>query len=216
LNAQQEKQLRTIQTSARHLLSLINDLLDLARIEAGRVDLDLQPVDGGSALHEVAAALRPTAELKGLQLEVLVPSEPVVVRVDRRALNQILLNLAANAVKFTEQGWVRLELMRRRENGSARVEFGVADTGIGIDRAEQACLFDAFVQLDTEARRRGEGTGLGLHVSQKLARLLGGRITLESEWGSGSRFTLVLPAPANSADPSKPAGTAEKNDQPER
>jgi len=192
LNANQEKQLRTVQTSARHLLSLINDLLDLAKIESGKVELNLEPVVCQSVMQDVATALRPVAESKGLKFEVNVPAHDVVIRTDRRALNQIVINLANNAVKFTEHGSVRLELGRRRDGGRELTEMIVADTGGGIHPEDQAKLFQAFAQLGGASRRRTEGTGLGLHLSQKLAELLGGRITLQSEFGRGSRFTLVL------------------------
>jgi len=110
LTADQEKQLRTVQSSAKHLLSLINDLLDLAKIESGKVELNLQPNTGQGVVQDVATALRPTAEHKGLKFEVSVPPDEITVRTDRGALNQILINLTSNAIKFNEQGSVRLEL----------------------------------------------------------------------------------------------------------
>src|SRR2546427_3687295 len=192
LNAEQEKQLKTVQTSARHLLSLINDLLDLAKIESGKVELNLESVVCQSVMQDVTTALRPAAENKGLAFEVAAPANEIVVRADRRALNQILINLANNAIKFTERGSVRLELRQHREGGRTLTEFTVADTGIGIRAEDQARLFQAFAQVGAGARRRAEGTGLGLHLSQKLAELLAGQITIQSELGKGSRFTLVL------------------------
>ncbi len=111
---------------------------------------------------------------------------------DRRALSQILINLTNNAIKFTEKGGVRLEVRQHHENGRVRTEISVADTGMGIRPEDQAKLFQAFTRVTTDDARRFEGTGLGLHLSQKLAQLLGGFITLESEYGKGSRFTLVL------------------------
>jgi len=113
------------------------------------------------------------------------------VRTDRRALSQIVINLANNGIKFTEKGSVRLVLGERRENGSRFTEVSVLDTGIGIRGEDQAKLFQAFQQM--ESGRRHEGTGLGLHVSQKLAGLIGARIEFESEYGKGSRFSLLLP-----------------------
>jgi protein-histidine pros-kinase len=192
LTADQERQLRTVQSSAKHLLSLINDLLDLARIDAGKAQLHLEAVVCQSVLEEVAAALRPSAEEKGLKFDLSLPSAEAVVRADRRALSQILLNLTNNAIKFTDRGSVRLELAQRREPGRTVTELSVVDTGVGIPQEDQAKLFQAFGQLGATARRRGEGTGLGLHLSQKLAVLLGGQITFQSEVGKGSRFTLVL------------------------
>src|SRR5882724_2199020 len=194
LTADQEKQLRTVQTSARHLLSLINDLLDLAKIESGKVELRFEPVVCESVIQEVATALRPTAERKGLQLEISASPADLSVQTDRRALNQILLNLANNAIKFTERGSVRIELNQRHEAGRTLTEICVADTGVGIRAEDQAELFQAFTRVAAAKRGHVEGTGLGLHLSQKLAELLGGQITFQSEHGKGSRFTLTLNA----------------------
>lgn len=192
LTADQEKQLRTIQSSSRHLLSLINDLLDLAKIESGKVQLTLGPVQCMSVLEEVAAALKPQAEAKGIALELRFPDFEAVVLADRRALSQILLNLTSNAIKFTENGSVRIEATQSNGNGAELMEISVTDTGIGIRPEDQAKLFQAFSRVDTERAKRPEGTGLGLHLSQRLAELLGGRIQLHSEYGKGSKFTLVL------------------------
>ena len=192
LNTDQEKQLRTVQTSARHLLSLINDLLDLAKIESGKVELSFEPVVCQQVIHDVASALRPAAESKGLKIEMAAPRDDVVVKTDRRALNQILINLANNAVKFTDRGTVNLELAQIVEGGITSTEFKVIDTGIGIRVEDQPKLFKAFARVGGGKGRRTDGTGLGLHLSQKLAELLGGQINLESEPGKGSRFSLVL------------------------
>ena len=192
LTADQEKQLRTIQTSSRHLLLLINDLLDLAKIESGKVQFTLEPVPCASVLEEVATALRPQADAKGIKLELLLPPEEAFVMADRRAFSQILLNLTSNAVKFTEHGSVRLEVVEKDENDVPLIEISVTDSGIGIRPDDQAKLFQAFSRVESEKGKRLEGTGLGLHLSQRLAELLGGRILLESEYGKGSRFTLLL------------------------
>src|SRR3989475_10360460 len=158
LNADQEKQLKTVQTSARHLLSLINDLLDLAKIESGKVELNLEPVVCQGVMQDVTTALRPAAENKGLQFEVNVPANEIIVRTDRRAVNQILINLTNNAVKFTERGSVRLELSQHRDGGQTLTEIAVTDTGIGIRPEDQAKLFQAFAQVGASGRRRAEGT----------------------------------------------------------
>jgi protein-histidine pros-kinase len=191
LNAEQEKQLRTVQAGARHLLSLINDLLDLARLNSGKVEIRREPVAAREVMEEVARTLRPIAMAKGLDLSIIPPAEDLVVTTDRRALSQILLNLANNACKFTEQGTIRLEAVRDGLAGRA-VAFHVSDTGIGIRDEDRARLFQAFVQLGREEGGDRNGSGLGLHLSQRLAELLGGRITVESEFGRGSRFTLTL------------------------
>ncbi len=192
LNADQEDQLQTVEKSATHLLSLINDLLDLAKIESGKVELNREPLRCREVLDEVMTALRPLAEAKGLWFECRAPEQEVIVRSDRRALTQILLNLANNAIKFTDAGGVRVELCERGDNGRATTEFCVVDTGVGIRAEDQAKLFHAFQQVGGAHRDGPQGTGLGLHLSQKLAHLLGGQITLSSEYGKGSTFTLVL------------------------
>ncbi len=191
LNADQEKQLRTVQTGANHLLALINDLLDLAKIDAGKAEPKLATTDCKEVIEEVAASLRPQAEAKGLEFTVTVPQE-LTVHTDRRALSQIVINLVNNAIKFTARGSVRIRAERREENGSRALEISVEDTGIGIRPEDQKKLFGAFTQVDDSANRRYEGTGLGLHLSQKLAQALEGRIELRSEYGKGSTFTLVL------------------------
>jgi PAS domain S-box-containing protein len=190
LNADQEKQLRTVQTGARHLLALINDLLDLSRIESGKVEQNLVITDCTEVIEEVAASLRPQAEAKGLEFTVTVP-KGLTMLTDRRALSQIIINLVNNAIKFTERGSVRFTAERREESGSRTLEVSVEDTGSGIRSEDQGKLFQAFTQVG--ATKGEEGTGLGLHVSQKIAQTLGGRIELKSEYGRGSTFTLMLP-----------------------
>jgi PAS domain S-box-containing protein len=192
LTEDQAKQLTTIQTSAKHLLSLINDLLDLARIDSGKVEIAFESVLGQDVLEDIANTLRPAAEAKGLKFEICLPSKPLHLQTDPRSLSQILINLTNNAIKFTQQGSVQLELKRRKEKGQQFVEFSVADTGIGIPAEEQVKLFDAFTRLNNPALQYQEGTGLGLYLSQKLADLLGGKIKLQSKPEQGSIFTLIL------------------------
>jgi len=192
LNADQERQLRTVQGSARQLLSLINDLLDLAKIEAGKVVPELEPVSCRELLDSVAATLHPLAAAKGLHLEIAAPEPDIVVHTDRRALSQIVLNLATNAIKFTEQGEIRIAVEPTATGVTPGVALHVSDTGIGIRAADLPRLFEAFQQFG-DARAR-EGSGLGLHLSQKLAEMLGGRIDCESTHRRGSRFTLTLAA----------------------
>ena len=187
----QERQLRTVQASAKHLLSLINDLLDLAKIESGKVEVNLEPVECRGVLDELVTALRPTAEAKGLVFQATITPPDVSVKADRRALSQILLNLTSNAIKFTETGSVDLHI-RRSGIARRRIELSISDTGVGIRDEDQTKLFQAFTQVESLPRQRQEGTGLGLHLSRKLAELLGGEITFETEWGKGSTFTLVL------------------------
>jgi PAS domain S-box-containing protein len=191
LNGDQEQQLSTVQSSARHLLSLINDLLDLAKIESGKVEIKYEPIVCQSVVEEVAAALRPLAEKKGLDFQVIAPKGSVRVESDRRILSQILINLANNAIKFTDQGKVQIMLGTRPANGHTLVTIDVIDTGVGIRPEDKEKLFQAFQQMDID--RRAEGTGLGLYLSQKLAVLIKGRIELESEFSKGSVFRLLIP-----------------------
>ncbi|HLY55941.1 MAG TPA: PAS domain S-box protein [Stellaceae bacterium] len=188
LTADQEHQLQTVRSSARHLLSLINDLLDLAKIESGKVEIDTESIACQLVLNDVVTTLRPLAEVKGLMFELSMPAQDVMVRTDRRAFSQIMLNLANNAIKFTEAGLVRLEVSAN----SGFVEVRVIDSGVGIKAEDQQKLFKAFSPV-AAATRRSDGTGLGLHLSQKLAELLGGSISFSSEFGRGSTFTLSLP-----------------------
>jgi protein-histidine pros-kinase len=189
LTDDQQSQLQTVRSSARHLLSLINDLLDLAKIESGNVVLHFESVNCQSVVDEVATSLRPLAEAKGLQFEVSLPEESVTLATDRRSLSQILINLTNNAIKFTEKGFVRLEL---KKLPSQKIEISVTDSGMGITEEDQEKLFQAFEQVFAPGRRHIEGTGLGLHLSQKLASLLGGEILCQSKYGGGSRFSLLL------------------------
>jgi protein-histidine pros-kinase len=193
LNAEQAKQLRTVESSGKHLLSLINDLLDLAKIESGKVELSLESIDCQEFLEEVAVGLRPLADEKGVELAVVPPSERLVVRCDRRALSQILINLANNAIKFTDAGSVRLMATRHTEDGATVTRLTVIDTGLGIKPGDQAHLFAAFEQIASSTAQPYEGTGLGLYICLKLATLLGAEISFESEFGTGSAFTLELP-----------------------
>lgn len=196
LTEEQEKQLKTVQTSGKHLLSLINDLLDLAKIESGKVDVRFEQVSSWSVVKEIAESLRPLAEGKGIEFLTVLPNKDLVLTTDARALRQILFNLVSNAIKFTDKGCVSLRLGTKEDNGRTLTVFDITDTGIGIRQEDQRHLFQAFSQLEgKERRRRHEGTGLGLHLSQKLAELLGGEIGFQSEFGRGSTFTLALARP---------------------
>jgi PAS domain S-box-containing protein len=192
LSDEQRKQLGTIRTNGRHLLSIINDLLDLAKIESGKIELELEPLTCHDMLEEVVSGLRQVAQEKGIDLQLRVPEEEVVVRSDRRSLSQIMINLTNNAIKFTDEGSVVIELDNERKNGNVVTRFNVVDTGMGIRQEDQEKLFARFEQLERSATRRYEGTGLGLYISQRLATLIDGDITFESEFGKGTKFVLEL------------------------
>jgi signal transduction histidine kinase len=194
LTVDQDRQLNTVRTSARHLLSLINDILDVARIEAGKVTLAVAPVQCQSLLGETVESLRPLAQQKRLELTLELPPEPVVIVSDRRALTQIVINLVNNAIKFTEQGSVRVSLAQRVTADGVVTDISVADSGAGIRPEDQPRLFQAFSQLDSTSTRHVEGAGLGLYLCQNLASLLGASLSFSSEFGVGSTFTLALPA----------------------
>jgi protein-histidine pros-kinase len=170
---------------------LINDLLDLSRIESGKAQVNFEPVSCAGVIREVAMVLEPLARVKGLHFELQLPEQDIVVETDRRALSQILINLTSNAIKFTETGMVRVGVTQDNRNGSGLTQIDVADTGIGIRAEDQSKLFQAFTRLNAD-KVSHEGTGLGLHLSEKLAHLLGGRVSFESEYGKGSRFSLIL------------------------
>jgi protein-histidine pros-kinase len=191
LTETQVQHLQTIEASAHHLLWLIDNLLDLAKIDSGKVELRLEPVSCSGVMSDVAATLRPLAESKGLSLVVKNSRQDYAIRGDRQVLTHILLNLTNNAIKFTPSGRVSLEAVRRKCRGKMETCLEVHDTGIGIRREEQHRVFQGFERVHSNGATNG--SGLGLHVSRKLARLLGGDITLHSELGKGSTFTFVLP-----------------------
>lgn len=191
LTNEQDRQLQIIESSAKHLLSLINDILDVAKIESGKTSMHPESVVVQEVVREVADSLRAMAEEKRLRFDVDLPVEPIEVVTDRRALEQILLNLANNAIKYTERGSVAIEAYALDDRRGAVV---VRDTGIGIRPEDRVRLFQAFEQLDASNTRRFQGVGLGLHLSQRLATLIGATIDCESTYGEGSVFTLTLPA----------------------
>jgi signal transduction histidine kinase len=154
--------------------------------------LTIEPINGRELLEEVAAGLRGLADEKGLELAVIAPAGRLEVRSDRRALSQILINLANNAIKFTDRGSVRLELTRHGDDGELRTRFTVIDTGRGIKAADRARLFADFEQIESSTPQPNEGTGLGLGICQALATLLGAAIGFESESGKGSAFSIEL------------------------
>jgi len=189
LNEEQHKQLSMVQKSARHLLSLINDVLDISKIEAGQLDIAVQPFSLRSSLEKVANLVAPLAEKKGLELRVDIAGDIGNIVSDQRRLEQIVLNLLSNAVKFTEEGMIHLDC--RMED--ARVAIRVQDTGIGMEQQDLEKVFEPFSQIDTGLTRKYEGTGLGLSICKRLVELMGGDISVTRTPGQGSMFMLLLP-----------------------
>ncbi len=201
LNAEQSKQLGMVRTSARHLLELINDVLDLSKIEAGQLELRPSSFQLRDSLERVLGLVKPMAEAKGLALTVEVSADSCEITSDRRRVEQILLNLVNNAIKFTSSGAVTVRAERiaahqfaGNSGAAAAIRLSVIDTGVGIKPEDLACLFQPFHQIDSGLARQHEGTGLGLAICQRLAGLLGGEIAVASKWGAGSEFSLVMPA----------------------
>ncbi|MBN8510807.1 MAG: PAS domain-containing protein, partial [Burkholderiales bacterium] len=191
LNDEQAKQLGLVRGSARHLLALINDVLDISKIEAGEMKVACVPFDLRASIERVAAGIRPQAEAKGLRLEVQVADGLGAAVGDPRRAEQVLLNLLSNAVKFTDHGSVTLAA--EAADGGAAVRLRVIDTGSGIGADDLPRLFRPFEQLKAGIGRTHEGSGLGLAISRRLAELMGGRIDVQSRWRQGSEFTLTLP-----------------------
>ncbi|MGK9165743.1 response regulator [Inquilinus limosus] len=180
--------------AGRHLLTLINDVLDLSKIEAGRLELHEEEIDLSTLVADVAGAAQPLAERNRNRLVVERPAELGAMRADLTRLRQIILNLLSNACKFTEGGTVTLAVARDPDAGGDWVRFRVSDTGIGMTREQLGRLFQEFTQADSSTTRKYGGTGLGLAICQRLAALMGGTIAVESEPGVGTSFTVRLPA----------------------
>ncbi|HLL48320.1 MAG TPA: HAMP domain-containing sensor histidine kinase, partial [Longimicrobiaceae bacterium] len=191
VTAQQQEDLRRIQTSQRHLLGLINEVLNYARLETGTVHFDLADVPVREAVIGAELLVAPQARSKGLTLAVTDCAPDLEVRADAEKLRQIVVNLLSNAVKLTDPGG-HVEVSCDRDD--ARVRVRVRDTGIGIPADKIAAIFDPFVQVRADLTRPHEGTGLGLAISRDLARGMGGDLVAESTPGVGSTFTLTLPA----------------------
>jgi signal transduction histidine kinase len=190
-----QEPLRRIQAAGTHLLGLINQVLDLSKIEAGKLELSPQTVNLAPLIDEVIGTARQLAEQNQNRLVVEALDDLGVLTVDPMRLRQILLNLLSNACKFTKQGDVTLRA-RRLVDGREWIELGVADSGIGMTAAQQSKLFEEFTQADASTVQRFGGTGLGLAISRKLARMMGGDVTVMSEPGKGSVFTVGLPGGA--------------------
>jgi PAS domain S-box-containing protein len=190
LNEEQHKQLGMVQNSSRHLLDLINDVLDISKIEAGQLDIEAEPFDLMASVNKVVGLVSPLAERKGLALSLRTAGEMGTFVGDRRRVEQIIINLVNNSIKFTEKGFIEISCAARDTD----VVLSVKDSGIGIDAGNLERIFNPFQQVDTGLSRRHEGTGLGLSITRKLVDMMGGQISVHSVIGEGSTFTVVLPA----------------------
>jgi len=191
LNEKQDDYLKDIFSSGKHLLSLINDILDLSKIEAGRMELDVENFDVPSALGNALTLVRERAQRHGIALGLEVDAAVGEMRADERKFKQILLNLLTNAVKFTPDGG-KVDVRARLADGVLQV--AVTDTGIGIAPEDQAAVFEEFKQVGRHYTNKQEGTGLGLALTKRFVELHGGTLTLQSEPGRGSTFIFTLPS----------------------
>ena len=200
LNEEQSKQLNMVRTSARHLLALVNDVLDISKIEAGQLEVANVRFDLKRSIAKVVALVAPMAEKKGLKLRVQIAPQLGECVSDERRFEQILLNLLSNAIKFSDRGEIALTADQLDRcplpgvpSGQSAVRLRVSDTGIGIKPNDLLNLFQPFRQIDSGLSRNHDGTGLGLAICRRLADLMGGEIIAESEWGKGSTFSVTLP-----------------------
>ena len=189
LNEEQKKQLNMVKNSSQHLLALINDVLDISKIEAGQLQLVKEEVNLPQCIEKTIQTVKPLAETKGIELKALISDQINPFFADTRRVEQILLNLLSNAVKFTEKGFVEVSAKEDASDIVVRIK----DTGIGIKKEDMETLFKTFSQIDSGLSRKYEGTGLGLSISKRLVELMGGRIWVESVWGKGSTFSFSLP-----------------------
>ena len=190
INDKQEEYLNDILSSGRHLLSLINDILDLSKIEAGRMELEVTVFDLPQAIDNALILVRERAAGRGIALGMAIDERLGEFRGDERKIKQVLLNLLSNAIKFTPAGG-RVEI--RAEPVDGHVEISVSDTGVGIASADQEVVFEEFRQVGTDYAAKREGTGLGLALARRFVELHGGRIWVKSALGEGSTFTFSLP-----------------------
>ena len=185
--------LKKVHSSAKHLLALINDVLDLSKIEAGKMDLYLETVEVKPLIDDVVSVVAPLVEKKANKLTVNLGPNLGSIHADVTKVRQSLFNLLSNASKFTERGTITLDVYRNWQDGAEIFHFIVADTGIGMNKEQLGRMFQAFTQADASTTRKFGGTGLGLVISRNFCQMMGGDITVESEEGKGTKFTIVLP-----------------------
>jgi signal transduction histidine kinase len=190
VNEKQADYLKDIHESGKHLLSLINDILDLSKIEAGRMDLEVSTFDLPTALSNAMTLVRERAQRHGIELSLDVDKRLGAFDADERKFKQIVLNLLSNAVKFTPDGG-KVDVSAKKYDG--KIEVAVKDTGIGIAPEDQAAVFEEFKQVGRDYTKKAEGTGLGLTLTKRFVELHGGEISLASAPGKGSTFTVTLP-----------------------
>jgi signal transduction histidine kinase/DNA-binding response OmpR family regulator len=186
--------LKRVNAAGKHLLELINSILDLSKIEAGKMELQLEEFSVARLVDDIGAVVKPLAEKNGNRLELVCDASTGTMHADLTKVRQVLFNLLSNACKFTEQGTVSLAVHREESGGDAWLSFAVSDTGIGLSADQLGRLFQEFSQVHADATRKYGGTGLGLALSRRLCRLMGGDIAVTSEPGKGSAFTVRLPA----------------------
>ncbi len=196
LNEEQQKQMGMVQKSSRHLLALINDVLDISKIEAGQLSLSFAPFDLKSSIEKMAKLVSPLAEKNMNTLELSIADDVSTATLDQRRMEQVILNLINNALKFTKNGHVTISCRTDRDD----YLLSVSDTGIGMKAEELQGLFQPFHQIDTGLSRKHEGTGLGLSICKKLIDMMGGTIDVKSQWGKGSTFTIRLPKEIRTGD----------------
>jgi signal transduction histidine kinase/DNA-binding response OmpR family regulator/HPt (histidine-containing phosphotransfer) domain-containing protein len=204
LSTEQRRALELVRSSSEALLMILNDILDYSKIEAEHLELESIPFDLSKVVHATASLLAVRAREKHLELLAEVAADvPRAVRGDPTRLRQVLMNLIGNAIKFTEQGEVVISVSAAATDGTARLTFGVRDTGIGIAAEHIGSVFKEFTQADSTMTRRYGGTGLGLAISQRLVRLMGGELSVKSEVGRGSEFSFSLTLPVETAPPAR-------------
>ncbi|WP_340818458.1 ATP-binding protein [Methanolobus sp. WCC4] len=190
LNDKQYRYVNNISNSGKHLLGIINDILDISKVESGKIELELEKVSDHNVLEEMLSFMQPLAAVKEIVIKLECGSHPEYLSADRSVLKQILYNLVSNGIKFTDAGGIVTIRSERKED---MAHISVTDTGIGISSSDQKKLFKPFSQIDSSLSRQYEGTGLGLMLTRKYVELHKGRIWVESESGKGSKFTFTIP-----------------------
>jgi len=197
INDTQKDQLNRVKRNANHLLELINDVLDISKIEAGMIQLEITEFNLSDLLNEISQSIDPEINTKGLKLEIILPDNPVTIISDKRRIQQIVMNLMSNALKFTENGSISCRLT---EEHSEKINIDIEDTGNGICPDDMRRLFEPFQQINMDYTSNYKGTGLGLYLCKKLSNVINGNINAESQLGQGSKFSISLPVILNQSN----------------